>query len=199
MAEQGLDVHQLGPSVEQVGGVSMPQLVRRLLMEGNMNTNLTMQKAIALLAYIAVLALLFPTPLAVFASTIAVEEPGNTVIEDGVSDFQLRNCDPSSPDRHCSLPPDALLTSPPFTDIIKAHITYAGGGLVELSMTFDKPISRYVLDRLQGSSSASNRARASVQPRPPHTVLCKRLRHEHSQITGSRWRASGFNCLRTRL
>lgn len=105
-----------------------------------MNTNLTMQKAIALLAYIAVLALLFPTPLAVFASTIAVEEPGNTVIEDGVSDFQLRNCDPSSPDRHCSLPPDALLTSPPFTDIIKAHITYAGGGLVELSMTFDKPI-----------------------------------------------------------
>ena len=28
MAEQRLDIHQFGPGVEQVGGVSMPQLVR---------------------------------------------------------------------------------------------------------------------------------------------------------------------------
>jgi hypothetical protein len=109
-------------------------------MEGNMNINLTMQKAIALWTHIAVLALLFPIPLAVFASTITVEEPGNTVIEDGVSDFQLRNCDPSSPDQYCSLPPSAPSASLPFIDITEAHITYAGGGLVELSMTLDGPI-----------------------------------------------------------
>lgn len=105
-----------------------------------MKTNPTMQRVIALCAHIAMLALLFPTPLAVFASTITVEEPGNTVIEEGVSDFQLRNCDLSSPDQYCSLPPSAPSASPPFTDIAEAHITYAGGGLVELSMTLDGPI-----------------------------------------------------------
>ena len=42
--------------------------------------------------------------------------------------FQLKNCNQSLPDQPCSLSLDALLTSPPFTDITEAHVTYAGGG-----------------------------------------------------------------------
>lgn len=74
------------------------------------------------------------------ASTILTEEPGNTVLGDGVGDLQLRNCSLTFPDHPCSLAPTVPLSSPPFTDVAGAGITAVGEGVVTMVITLQASV-----------------------------------------------------------
>jgi len=66
---------------------------------------------------------------------VAVNVPGNTVVQDNAGDFLLVNIDPGDTDKPCSLPIGVPLTSPPWTDIKTAKITQLGNGDVELTIS----------------------------------------------------------------
>ena len=96
---------------------------------------------VGLLAAILVLAgwgSLAPTP-ATAESTVA-QVPGNTVVQDDAGDLFLKNAEPPSPWKPCSLPPGVPSQSPPWTDIKTAKITQLGRGLVELSIALQEPV-----------------------------------------------------------
>jgi hypothetical protein len=91
------------------------------------------------LAIVAV-ALFGLSSLALAQSGVVAQPPGNTVVLDAEGDFLFRNCDPSSPNEPCSLPPLAPLALPGWFDIKKAKITEIGKGRVDLLIELYEPI-----------------------------------------------------------
>ena len=85
-------------------------------------------------------ALVLIAPLAASASDVVASVPGNTVVQDAAADLLLLPCDPSAPDRPCSLPPGAPATLPAWADVKTAKITAIGGGRADLSIALYAPV-----------------------------------------------------------
>lgn len=66
-------------------------------------------------------------PSATQASDIVVAVPGNTIVQDADGDLMPVNCNPSLPNRPCSLPASASPALPAWQDIKTARIHQVGG------------------------------------------------------------------------
>jgi hypothetical protein len=80
--------------------------------------------------------------VAIEGSEIVIAVPGSTVIKDLEGDLLLRNCDTTSPEIPCSLPPGEAWDPPlpGYFDIKEASINQSGRKWVDLSISLYEPI-----------------------------------------------------------